>query len=162
MRFFFPTAYAKINHFIIGYIINLSIVLVPVYLQLLTGQAWGLDVFCPKDLRRSINLLTYTEASEYQNEIVALTVQNFECRGKIYKFYFPIVVFMILASSLSILFKLMAQNFAFVYTFFITSTSTPPIELRTISSSLESPSSAPASDTPSYSVGLITGHLQSF
>ena len=79
MKFFFPTAYAKMNHLIVGRIIKLSSVLVPVYLQFVTGHACGLDVFCPKDLRRSINLLTYTEASEYQNEIVALTVQNFEC-----------------------------------------------------------------------------------
>jgi hypothetical protein len=161
MKFFFPTTYNKMNHFVIGYIIKFSIVLVPVYLQFVTGHACGLDVFCPKDLRRSINILTYTETSKYQNEIIALTLQNFACRANIYKIFFPITVLIILVPSICILIKLLTQNFVFSHPFFIppTSTEEPPIELRTISSTVESPPSTPTSDAPSYSVGLITGLL---
>ena len=82
---FFPEQFDKMNQHLIGSLIKFCIVLVPVYLNFILGHTCGIDVFCPKDFRKSLDLITYSDSSVYQEELQALLLRNLECRTKMLK-----------------------------------------------------------------------------
>ena len=102
---FFPQQFFRMNHHLIGSLIKFCIVLVPAYLNFIIGHTCGIDVFCPKDFRKSFDLITYSDSSVYQEELQTLLLKNLECRIKMFKVVLPIFVLTTLLPNLLILMK---------------------------------------------------------
>ena len=67
--FFFPQYYSRINHIVFGNVSKGLIIFVPLYLQFVLANACGLDSFCSRNLRQTINLLKFTSPSEYNQQV---------------------------------------------------------------------------------------------
>ena len=162
-KLFFPQQFSKMNHYLTGVLMKMSIFLGPAYVNFVIGQACGLDIFCPEDFRNSHNLITYTDTLEYQEEMVSLIMENLECRTNLGKVALPTLVAINLILNLFI----MAKEVFHILPSLPTVTPSPPevVELRTVSAIVEHAEASeddldlPQNDTDSYSVGMIAGVL---
>ena len=101
-KLFFPHQFSRMNHYLIGVLVKMLIILIPAYLNFVIGHTCGLDSFCPKDFRISYNLITYTEPMELQAQMVSLIMENLECRTKIGRVVFPTFMAISLLTNLCI------------------------------------------------------------
>ena len=159
-KLFFPHQFSVMNHFLIGSIMKVSVVLVPAYINFILGHTCGMDVFCPRDLRKSINLIGYTDKTTYGEEIRSLILKKLECRIAISKTFIPIFILIILLVNLSILIKHLVH-------YFQTRSPSPPqsMELNTVSAvvdldqSIEDGHPQSSNNEEPYSVGVMAGVL---
>ena len=158
-KLFFPHKFSVMNQYLIGSVMKVSVVLVPAYINFVLGHTCGQDVFCPKDLRKSVNLIRYTDWTTYGKEIQSLILKNLECRITILKTFIPILILIILLANLCIMTKHLVH-------YFQTKASPPPsqsMELSTVSAAVDLDQSIEDGHPQSsnieepYSVGVMAG-----
>ena len=83
----FKKQFSKANHFILGYVGKGIIFLIPLYMQFITLIVCGTDlfIFCSKDFRDTVNLLSVWDPNENQQQTVNLIYKSFDCRSKLLK-----------------------------------------------------------------------------
>ena len=83
----FKKQFSKANHLILGYVGKGIIFLIPLYMQFITLIVCGTDlfIFCSKDFRDTVNLLSVWDPNENQQQTVNLIYKSFDCRSKLLK-----------------------------------------------------------------------------
>ena len=160
LQLFFPKTFGNANHFLIGYIIKLTIILFPTYIQFMLMHTCGMDVLCPRDMRKLLGAMSFSNASEYHRDLFSWLLETHNCRKEVMSFIAPILLALILLPNLCICIQSIAKIFRCVaLPSFITPSppTLPDIELRTISASVEPPTDAPEATTvtQTYSVGQL-------
>ena len=160
---FFQQQFFKMNHYLIGVLMKMIIVIVPAYINFVLGHTCGFDIFCPKDFRHSYNLVSYSGTMEFQKQMVSLIMENLDCRKNLAKVVLSTCIPTFLLLNLCI----MAKELSSILPLFQTVTISPSeaVELRTVSA-MEEHAEAPEDDhdqpqntdnSDSYSVGVMTG-----
>ena len=156
--FFFHKYYSRINHTVLGNLSKGLIIFIPLYLQFVLANACGLDSFCSRNFRDIFNLLTFSSASDYKQQVNKLLIQDFYCKTQIHKMCMPIPVTLTLTNG-SILIRLLSQNVPLCF-FPSIAPLQPNIELRTIQTNQpSSPTPEPLSQGYTYVVGIIPATL---
>ena len=159
-KLFYPKQFSKMNHYLTGILIKIFIILGPAYINFVTGHICGLDIFCPKDLRDSYNLIGNTGILDYQEEMVSVIMETLECRTNLSKHVLPPIIFLYLLLNLCIILKELSRILLPLRIV------TPEaLEVRTVSAIVEN-AEASEDEQPQnsdhaeyYSVGVMTGVL---
>ena len=158
-KMFFSKRFSSVNQFILGHVIKVVIFLIPAHTHFVMLNLCGMDAFCSKDFKEAYNLLTYSETSKYQQQIITLILQNVDCRVDIMKIFFPIHILPILLSSLFIILKSSPTKYFFIVInpFALQpQSSNQALEMEEFSAQEDSPSLSPTQEEGT-SLGILAG-----